>query len=599
MKKIYLLAGMALISLTLFSQTDWKKYASNPVLTPGSSGEWDYKGVMPGSVLYLDSAYHLWYWGENAKTSAIGYASSPDGVSWTKQAENPVLEPGPAGSWDAGRIMCPSVLYHNGVFHMWYTAADELVVNENIHIGHATSTDGINWTKDSNNPVLKTGAEGTWDQGWICLGSVIFDGGVFKMYYEGYKGAGGDNLVRIGYATSPDGIAWNKGPENPILVPDQGTWDYPRLDAPYVLHDGSSYKMWYLGGEFKIGQTGYATSEDGMNWTMNEGNPVLKTGPAGSWDDSSLGWHAIIDSASIKYKMWFGGLDDPNGWGRIGYAESDTRVPILTLQSETLLDTTMTLEVETNLDASVYLLPMDTKIMVDSILQNAVRSAEAVANATTAIPLTGISPGSYCVAAISDYGFVCYRGVEVQIRDDINPPEILLQKESIGIDEPIIATSSKDGVVFLVEGTTPSQLVYIRSSRFLIDSAEVQADVPVEFTSENWDSGVYKLFAMDTYGMLSTSKTILVGGVGIHQPVSGQNWVSIYPNPADNLLSIHLLNQGNYRLRILALSGQEVIVAEWQGASREIDLTPLDAGVYVIRVETENLRWAGKLVKLK
>ena len=110
---------------------------------------------------------------------------------------------------------------------------------------------------------------------------------------------------------------------------------------------------------------------------------------------------------------------------------------------------------------------------------------------------------------------------------------------------------------------------------------------------------MYKLFAMDTYGMLSAPREILVGRVGIHQPASGQNWVSIYPNPADNLLRIHLPNQGEYRLSIFALSGQEVFVAEWQGASREIDLAPLDAGVYIIRVETEDLRWAGKLVKLR
>jgi hypothetical protein len=42
-----------------------------------------------------------------------------------------------------------------------------------------------------------------------------------------------------------------------------------------VLFDGTTYKMWYAGGNASwTGQIGYATSPDGITWTKNP-NPVI------------------------------------------------------------------------------------------------------------------------------------------------------------------------------------------------------------------------------------------------------------------------------------------------------------------------------------
>ncbi len=69
-------------------------------------------------------------------------------------------------------------------------------------------------------------------------------------------------------------------------------------------------------------RAGYATSTDGSNWTKFAGNPVLKKGPYGSWDAGSVFGINVIDSAGIKYKMWYVGKSE--GWNtKVGYAESD------------------------------------------------------------------------------------------------------------------------------------------------------------------------------------------------------------------------------------------------------------------------------------
>ncbi len=162
-----------------------------------------------------------------------------------------------------------------------------LIYPKDILIGHATSADGITWIKDTlNNPVLDVGPNGAWDDVWISCPSVIFDGSEYHMWYSGYDGTN-SAYIKIGHASSPDGIVWTKDPSNPVLTP--GNWDYPRVDFPEVVFDGADFHMWYSGGEYFDWQIGYATSPDGSTWTKDmANNPVLETGAAGSWDALSV-----------------------------------------------------------------------------------------------------------------------------------------------------------------------------------------------------------------------------------------------------------------------------------------------------------------------
>ncbi len=49
---------------------------------------------------------------------------------------------------------------------------------------------------------------------WIYVRFVVFDGSEFHMWYW-LGGSSGRN--RIGHATSPDGVTWTKDPLNPVL----------------------------------------------------------------------------------------------------------------------------------------------------------------------------------------------------------------------------------------------------------------------------------------------------------------------------------------------------------------------------------------------
>ena len=320
MKKIYLLSLLSIFSLNLFCQINWTKHPDNPVVVPGSAGEWDEDDIGPGSVIYYDTTYHMWYTGGvYDDTSRIGHATSPDGITWTKDTNNPVLDVGLPGDWDENTIFAGGVLVIDSIFHMWYTGHTGLVWNQNYRIGHATSPDGVTWTKDTNNPVLEAGSMGDWDQIFVAAGPVIYDGSEYHMWYGGWNGS--DDYLRIGHASSPDAVTWTKDTNNPVITSEAGNWDYPRLVVGSVVFDGTTYHMWYAGGIYQSLRIGYATSEDGSSWTKHANNPVLNKGPAGSWDEREVVFCTVIDSAGVKYKMWYGGSKTAQT-GSIGYAES-------------------------------------------------------------------------------------------------------------------------------------------------------------------------------------------------------------------------------------------------------------------------------------
>jgi len=128
---------------------------------------------------------------------------------------NPVVDVGPAGSWDAGALGSMTVLIAEDVFHLYYESWGQrsekewdAAEYESLQIGHATSLDGIHWTKDPANPALPQGGEADFDRTGVWDPYVIYEDGIFKMWY----GGGGGSQPNFGwaYATSKDGSHFHK-----------------------------------------------------------------------------------------------------------------------------------------------------------------------------------------------------------------------------------------------------------------------------------------------------------------------------------------------------------------------------------------------------
>lgn len=302
------------LPIVIYSQTQWTKHGS-PVLTTGTPGTWDDQLVVPGTVMFQDTMYKMWYSGFDGANLRIGYATSLDGIQWTKHSV-PILDLGASGSWDDNRVFIPTVYYDETLYHMWYTGSD----GANERTGYATSPDGINWTKNAQNPVINLGPAGSWDGYCADSGPVVYDT-AFHMIYSGFESG---TICRGGYVTSSDGIHWTKFP-NPVI--DLGTWDTPRVHPNSIVYNAGTHKylLFYGGGDLFKWQIGYATASN-LKGAWTKSGKVLDV-TSGSWDSYCVAFPIVLyDSTEQKYKMWY--MGSSAAWtGSIGYATSEVVVP--------------------------------------------------------------------------------------------------------------------------------------------------------------------------------------------------------------------------------------------------------------------------------
>jgi len=259
----------------VMGQTEWVDDPENPLFGPGNTGPWDASGPWARAVVFDGSMYHLWFTGssQGGAPTDMGHATSTDGVEWTLDPGNPVLIRGGSGEWDSNRLDGAAVIHDGMLFHMWYSGWG---TGGYERVGYATSPDGTFWTKHTGNPVMDVGAAGTFDDELVRPTAVVLDGGTYKMWYGGCHYSTGPFVCHAGYAESSDGITWSKR-QDPVLSPsdDPTAWDFEIAANPYVIFDGATYHMWFSGASANHWSIGYAFSSDGIEWTKYSDNPVV------------------------------------------------------------------------------------------------------------------------------------------------------------------------------------------------------------------------------------------------------------------------------------------------------------------------------------
>lgn len=124
---------------------------------------------------------------------------------------------------------------------MWYAAGENY---EPDVLFYAESIDGENWTKIEQ-PVLSKLESHPWECAKIGGCDVkLREDGSYEMYYIGYQNV---DVARICYATSTDGIAWNRSDNNLLIAPSKGRFDSDACYKPAVIETGGVVYMWYNG----------------------------------------------------------------------------------------------------------------------------------------------------------------------------------------------------------------------------------------------------------------------------------------------------------------------------------------------------------------
>lgn len=279
----------------------WKKYSVTPVLPPGAAGKWDSSAVYPQTIVWDSSAkvYRMWYIGSGVGLPALGYASSPDGINWTRNP-NPVISAGPSGNWDSQGIYQAAVIYDpdQKVYKAWYSSKTPYT---GLNIGYAVSYDGVSWNKDAS-PVLLAGPT-AYDFGGLQPSTVIKEAGQYELWYEAINN---QNQRSLAYAVSLDGIHWAKASKSNITI-NGAVYNADGPGAPMVVHVGSYYLLWYHTST-NIMQ---ASSTDGVNYTLDPSSgPVLDVSPAGAGDSSRLIIPRVVIRSDINQAlMWYTGYN--------------------------------------------------------------------------------------------------------------------------------------------------------------------------------------------------------------------------------------------------------------------------------------------------
>ena len=188
--------------------------------------------------------WHMWFTGQARGYSYIGYATSDDGVNWTRYSDQPVMFS--ERPYEGASIMNPFVLWDEDLklFRMWYAAGEQYEPNT---LAYATSKDGIHWDKLPANPIFVANDENPYEQDRIGACHIEKYNGWYYMFYIGYEDI---DTARICLARSKNGVTnWQKLPHGPIVSSSDDGWDADACYKPSVIRDDENNRwlLWYNG----------------------------------------------------------------------------------------------------------------------------------------------------------------------------------------------------------------------------------------------------------------------------------------------------------------------------------------------------------------
>ncbi len=146
---------------------------------------WEKVAVMCPHVIWDAQArvFKMWYsGGEQYEPDAIGYATSPDGLQWTKHETNPIFAADPNTDWEKHKVTACQVVQHDDEYLMFYVGFQDL---HHAAIGVARSKDGITqWQRLRANPIVSP-TPGAWDHDACYKPFALLDHGHWMLWYNG------------------------------------------------------------------------------------------------------------------------------------------------------------------------------------------------------------------------------------------------------------------------------------------------------------------------------------------------------------------------------------------------------------------------------
>ena len=246
----------------------FQQHGDKPVFTAAGAGTWEVK-IRERGWIHLDPTadgtdsakprYRMWYTGYDGTREGVkklGYATSADGIAWTRHSKNPIH----TQHW----VEDMSVVPYLGRFHMFAEGKDD-------QAQLLTSRNGDQWHRHGQLNVRKANGDPI-EPGPYGTPTAWKEKGVWHLFYE-RSDAG------VWLATSRDLKVFQNVSDEPVLRPGQGIHDRDLIAMNQIVRHKGRYYAYYHGsakGETpSLWSTCVAVSDDLRTWTKYDQNPLL------------------------------------------------------------------------------------------------------------------------------------------------------------------------------------------------------------------------------------------------------------------------------------------------------------------------------------
>lgn len=244
--------------------------SSQEIIALGELGTFDEHGIFPINLLKEENRILAYTCGWNRRVSvsvetSIGLAiSEDDGVTFKKYGNGPLVSSSLKEPILVGDAF---VQKYDEVYHMWYIfgvkwmVATEMEPEARVYkIAHATSKDGMQWSKEEGIQIVSDKLNANECQ---ALPTVIKIGTRYHMYFC-YREAtdfrkNPKRSYKLGYAYSDDLKHWIRDDDNSGITTTADDWDSDMMCYPHLFECNSKVYLLYNGNEF--GKYGFGIAE--------------------------------------------------------------------------------------------------------------------------------------------------------------------------------------------------------------------------------------------------------------------------------------------------------------------------------------------------
>ncbi len=229
---------------------------------------------------------------------------------------SPALAPGGCGSFDEDGAMACNIVEFRDELRMYYIGWNlGRTVPFRNSIGLAVSRDNGATFEKLAGPVLD---RSLYHPFFVASPFARYDQGQWRLWFLSCtrwerKGETFIHHYNLHQTTSENGIDWR--PQSRVCIDFLDEHEYA-ISRPCVLRDADCWRMWYSHRASATAPTyriGYATSDDGENWTRRDNEAGIDVGDIG-WDADMVCYPYVFDHQDRRYLLYNG-----NGYGLTGF----------------------------------------------------------------------------------------------------------------------------------------------------------------------------------------------------------------------------------------------------------------------------------------